>query len=125
MKETHGSTGVAPGRIVEIIEQLEAEGADVTVTALRERLGTASYCTLGAVLNDWRQEQARAARPAIPEVPEALAHLLRHLQAEVERLRAEGEKSTENLTVWVERASRAELRLEVAAKTNVEDDDGK
>ncbi len=125
MKETHGSTGVAPGRIVEIIEQLEAEGADVTVTALRERLGTTSYSTFGAVLNDWRQEQARAARPAIPEVPEALAHLLRHLQAEVERLRAEGEKSTENLTAWIERASKAVMRLEEAAKANNEDVAGK
>ena len=71
--------GVTPARIGEVIKQLEAEGAEVTVTALRERLGTGSYSTLGAVLNDWRREQARTARPAIPEVPETLAHLLRHL----------------------------------------------
>jgi len=195
--------GVTPERIGDVIKQLEAEGAEVTVTALRERLGSGSYSTLGAVLNDWRREQARAARPAIPEVPETLAPLLRHLwaeawksadafheperqafareragaeavkqemaaeivrleeeagrlraagesarealaakgqeleagrlelakvrstvdflQVEVERLRAEGEQSTENLTVWIERASKAVLRLEEAAKATSED----
>lgn len=195
--------GITPERIREIIKQLEAERADVTVTALRERLGTGSYSTLGAVLNDWRQEQARAARPAIPEAPENLAHLLRHLwaeawkaadasheperqvfarerqehekarqelaeevrrleeelervgvdgescrealakqhqeleaaerelakatgavgllQAEGERLRAEGQKTIENLTAWIERATKAETKLEEAVKANREE----
>ena len=47
------------------------------------------------------------------------------LRDEVERLRADGEKSMENLMVWVERASKAELRLEEAAKANIQDDTGK
>ena len=46
------------------------------------------------------------------------------LQDEVERLRAGAEKSAENLTAWIERASKAVLRLEGAAKKDIEDDDG-
>lgn len=192
--------GVAPEQITEVIKQLDAEGAgaEVTVTAIRRRLGSGSYTTIGAVLNDWRQEQAKAARPVIPEVPEPLTHLLRHLwaeawkaadisyeperqgfarerqeqerakqemtaeigrleeefervgaeretcraahakqhqeleaiqrelakatstvgllQPEVERLRVEGQKNFETLTAWIERATKAETKLQEIEK---------
>ena len=195
--------GLAPEQIRETIRQLAAEGADPSVTAVRERLGSGSYSTIGTVLNDWRREQAQATRPAIPEMPEPLYHLLRHLwaeawksadaahdperhafdrertehekakqelaaeirrleaelerlaaegesrretlaqrqqeleaarveltkatstasvlQGELERLRTEGQKAIENLTAWVERASKAEMKLEEAEKARIKD----
>ena len=195
--------GVPPARIQEVIQQLDTEGAEVTVTAVRERLGSGSYSTIGTVLNDWRQTRAQAARPAIPEMPEPLYHLVRHLwaeawksadaahdperhafdrertehekakqelaaeirrleaelerlaaegescretlaqrqqeleaarveltkatstasvlQGELERLRTEGQKAIENLTAWVERASKAEMKLEEAEKARIKD----
>ncbi len=74
--------GVAPREIIEVIKQLEAEGVETTVTAVRERLGSGSYSTIGTVLNEWRREQAQATRLAVPEVPEALHRLTRQLWAE-------------------------------------------
>ncbi len=194
--------GIAPTQIEEVINQLAAEGGEVTVTAIRQRLGSGSYSTIGAVLNEWRQEQAKAARPAIPEPPESLNHLLRHLwaeawktadstyeperqgfarerqeqervklemtaeidrleqeleqiaaerdtcraaqakhhqeleaiqrelakatgavellQPEVERLRAEGQKNLELFTAWVERATKAETRLQEIEKAKAQ-----
>ena len=74
--------GVGAKQIEEVIKELEAEGAEITVTAIRERLGSGSYSTIGAVLNEWRREQAQAARAAVPEVPETLHRLTRQLWAE-------------------------------------------
>ena len=193
---------LAPEQIRQTIQELAAEGAELSITAVRERLGTGSYSTIGAVLNDWRRQQAQAARVAVPEPPETLSHLVKNLwaeawksadaaheperekfareraehekarqemaaeirrleeelervvaegetcratlrkreeeleathveqaqatqtaallQAEVERLLAEGQKAVENLTAWVERATKAETKLEALerAKTN-------
>ncbi|MEJ7638745.1 MAG: hypothetical protein WKF75_12410 [Singulisphaera sp.] len=72
--------------MLEAIQQPEAEGVKVNPTALCERPSSDSYSTLGEVPNDWRREQARAARPAISAVPGALAHRLRHLRAEARKV---------------------------------------
>ena len=64
------------------ITELEAEKKEVTVIAVRERLGSGSYSTIKDVLNAWRSEQAEAVEPAVPEMPEVLTHLLRRLWAE-------------------------------------------
>jgi chromosome segregation ATPase len=193
-----GRPGIDQERIREVIKELEAEQKEATVTAIRERLGSGSYSTITAVLGAWRREQAAAVRPIIPEIPETVTHLLRHLwgeawkaadsvheperqarereqveheklraemgqeiarleaelsrveaeresaraaltkaeeeleqerverakaentvgilQAEVTELRAESRKALETVTAWVERASRAEARLEELAK---------
>ena len=192
--------GVGAKQIEEVIKELEAEGAEITVTAIRERLGSGSYSTIGAVLNEWRREQAQAARAAVPEVPETLHRLTRQLwaeawksadrsyeperqqaarerqeherakqemtaeirrleeelersgaerescraalakqhqeleatqmdlakatsavgllQPEVERLRAEGQRNIENLTTWIERATKAETKLQETEKVH-------
>ena len=191
-------SGIKPEKIREVIQELEARREKPTFTAIRERLGGGSYSTIAAVLTDWRREQAEAVRPVVPEMPEAITHLLRHLwaeawkaadavheperqarerdeieheklraemgqeiarleaelsqveseresaraastkaeeeleqerverakaentvgilQTEVTELRAESRKALETVTAWVERASRAEARLEELAK---------
>ena len=38
------------------------------------------------------------------------------LQPEVERLRAEGQRNIENLTTWIERATKAETKLQEKAQ---------
>src|SRR5512135_1671928 len=73
---------LAPEQIRQTIQELAAEGAELSITAVRERLGTGSYSTIGAVLNDWRRQQAQAARVAVPEPPETLSHLVKNLWAE-------------------------------------------
>ena len=191
-------SGIKPEKVREVIKELEAERKKATFTAIRERLGGGSYSTIAAVLTQWRREQAEAVRPVVPEIPESLTHLLRHLwaeawkaadsvheperqarereeieheklraemgqeiarleaeltqveaeresaqaaltkigeeleqerverakadnsarmlQTEVTELRAESRKALETVTAWVERASRAEARLEELAK---------
>src|SRR5512135_3019147 len=69
-------------KVREAIKVLEAEKKEVNAIAIRERLGSGSYSTITAVLAAWRREQAAAVRPIIPEMPDALTHLLRHLWEE-------------------------------------------
>src|SRR5262245_52336534 len=75
--------GVGAERIAEVIRQLEAEGIEPTVTAIRERLGSGSFSTIGAVLSDWRQSRANEARPAVPEPSDPVRGLFGQLWAEV------------------------------------------
>src|SRR5262249_45722230 len=74
--------GIGSERILEVIRELEGQGVEPTVTAVRERLGTGSYSTIGAVLADWRQSRAKGARPAVPEAPDAVRNLFGQLWAE-------------------------------------------
>ncbi len=69
-------------KITEVIRELESQGREPTVTAIRERLGQGSFSTIGAVLADWRREKASEARPAVPEPPESMRHLVNQLWAE-------------------------------------------
>src|SRR3954471_11805346 len=74
--------GVGAERIAEVIRQLEGEGIDPTVTAVRERLGSGSFSTIGAVLSDWRQSRAKETRPAVPEPSDGVRGLFGQLWAE-------------------------------------------
>jgi chromosome segregation ATPase len=74
--------GVGTERITEVIRELEAQGKEPTVTVVRERLGQGSFSTIGAVLADWRRERASESRPAVPEPPESVRHLVTQLWAE-------------------------------------------
>jgi hypothetical protein len=74
--------GVAADRITETIRQLEAEGVEPTVTAIRDRLGTGSFSTIGAILSDWRQSRAKEARPVVPEPADSVRGLFGQLWAE-------------------------------------------
>jgi transketolase len=74
--------GVGVEKITEAIRELEARGKEPTVTAIRERLGSGSYSTIGAVLADWRRERASEARPAVPESPDIVRNMVNQLWAE-------------------------------------------
>src|SRR5512135_354605 len=73
---------VEPETIREVLTLLEAEGKPVSVTAIRQRLGSGSYSTIGAVLSAWRREQAAAVLPAVAAIPERVTHLVQNLWAE-------------------------------------------
>ena len=77
-----GRPGVSADQIAEVICELDAAGREVTVTAVRERLGSGSFTTIGAALNEWRREQAQATRPVVPKPPESLLVLWRQLWSE-------------------------------------------
>jgi DNA repair exonuclease SbcCD ATPase subunit len=74
--------GITPEQVLQTIQQLESEGAEATITAIRERLGTGSFTTIGQILQSWRQERARISRPPVPELPDQVAGLFRQLWAE-------------------------------------------
>ena len=65
-----GRPGIEPHKIREVISgPLESEGTAVSVTPIRERLGSGSYSTIGVVLAAWRKEQAEAVLPTCPRSP--------------------------------------------------------
>ncbi len=107
--------GVGGDRIIEVIRELDAQGKEVTVTAVRERLGSGSYSTIGAVLSEWRSEQARAIRPAVPEMPETVGHLVRHLWGEAWKA-ADGVHEPERQAFIRERHEHERAQGEMAAE---------
>jgi DNA repair exonuclease SbcCD ATPase subunit len=74
--------GITPEQVLQTIQQLESEGNEATVTAIRERLGTGSFTTISQVLQSWRQDLARSSRPPVPDPPEQVAGLFRQLWME-------------------------------------------
>ena len=80
-----GRPGIEPGKIRDVIRELDAEGKAISVTSIRERLGSGSYSTFSAVLAEWRKERAKAVLPTVPAIPEGVTHLVEHLWAEAWR----------------------------------------
>ncbi len=107
--------GVGVERITEVIRELESQGREPTVTAIRERLGQGSFSTIGAVLADWRRERASEARPAVPEPPESVRHLVTQLWAEAWKA-ADSVHEPERQAFQRERHDSERLRAEMAGE---------
>ena len=60
--------GISKEQIVECAEQLEADGINPSMAAVRERLGGGSFATISPVLRDWRENKA-STTVAILEMP--------------------------------------------------------
>ena len=108
-----GRPGITTEKIREVIGELEAEGKAVSVTSIRERLGSGSYSTIGAVLAEWRKERAEAVLPTVPAVPEAVSHLVRQLWTEAWKA-ADANHEPEREKFQRERAEQERLRAEMA-----------
>jgi DNA repair exonuclease SbcCD ATPase subunit len=75
--------GVGVEKIVEAIKTLEAEGHEVSVTAVRQRLGkTGSFSTIGPVVTEWRDKRAKETRAPVPEPSDSVRGLFTRLWAE-------------------------------------------
>jgi chromosome segregation ATPase len=96
--------GITHEQVLQTIQQLESEGAEASITAIRERLGTGSFTTIAQVLQSWRQERARVSRPPVPELPDQVAGLFRQLWAESWRA-ADAVAATEREAAAQERAA--------------------
>jgi len=71
--------GVGDAQVREVIEELHAEGGAVTITGIRERLGTGSYGTISRILFNWREEQKSVKQPLVPEPPDVVSALMSRL----------------------------------------------
>ena len=106
-----GRPGIEPGKIRDVISELDAEGKAVSVTSIRERLGSGSYSTFSAVLAEWRRERAKAVLPTVPAMPEGVSHLVEHLWAEAWKA-ADSIYEPERQVFQRERAEHEQLRAE-------------
>ena len=106
-----GRPGIEPDKIRKVISELDAEGKAVSVTSIRERLGSGSYSTFSAVLAEWRRERAEAVLPTVPAIPEGVTHLVEHLWAEAWKA-ADSIHDPERQTFQRERAEHEQLRAE-------------
>lgn len=73
--------GIADTQVVEAAEALLREGSDVTVAAVRERIGSGSYSTINAALSKWRQEQGNRSPANLPDMPQAVVSALKQVWA--------------------------------------------
>src|SRR5512135_2763701 len=106
-----GRPGIEQNKIREVIDELDAEGKAISVTSIRERLGSGSYSTLGAVLAAWRKERAAAVLPTVPAIPEGVSRLVGNLWAEAWKA-ADSVHEPERQAIKRERAEHEQLRAE-------------
>ena len=111
-----GRPGIEPNKIRDVISKLDAEGKAISVTSIRERLGSGSYSTFSAVLAEWRKERAKAVLPTVPAIPEGVTHLVEHLWAEAWKA-ADGVHEPEREKFQRERAEHERLRAEMGQET--------
>jgi len=74
--------GVSDSEVREAIEALQAEGGAVTMTGIRDRLGTGSYGTISRILFNWREEQKSVKQALTPDPPDVVSALMRRLWEE-------------------------------------------
>src|SRR5512135_353578 len=106
-----GRPGIEQSKIREVIDELDAERKAISVTSIRERLGSGSYSTLGAVLAAWRRERAEAVLPTVPAIPEGVSRLVGSLWAEAWKA-ADSVHEPERQAFQRERAEHERLRAE-------------
>ncbi len=73
--------GITQEQVFETAQVLLDEGQTVTVSALREKLGTGSYSTISAHLAKWREENSGRQPSDIPAMPSSVENALRHVWA--------------------------------------------
>lgn len=88
--------GLSEQQVFEAAEALLNEGQGVTVSAVRERLGSGSYSTINTHLGKWREAEGSRKPADIPDIPPSVDTALRHVWAlawkeSQERTRAERE----------------------------------
>lgn len=74
-------TGITEQQVFEAAEALLQEGQGVTVSSVRERLGSGSYTTINAHLGKWREANDNRRPADIPEIPPSVDNALRHVWA--------------------------------------------
>ncbi|MGR8932476.1 MAG: DNA-binding protein [Gammaproteobacteria bacterium] len=73
--------GITEQQVFEAAEALLQEGRGVTVSSLRERLGSGSYTTISTHLSKWREVNDNRRPADIPEIPSSVDNALRHVWA--------------------------------------------
>ncbi len=74
---------IAEEKVRAAIAELEAAGEDVTVSAVRAKVGTGSFTTIGAIVAAWRKEQST--QELIPAIPDRLGAVLGQIWTEAWR----------------------------------------
>lgn len=71
--------GISEQQVFEAAEQLAQSGQAVTVSAVREVIGSGSFSTINAFLGKWK-ESGDARKPAeVPDMPEPVGRAMRQL----------------------------------------------
>ncbi|MCI0654422.1 MAG: DNA-binding protein [Methylococcaceae bacterium] len=73
--------GITEQQVFEAAQGLLQEGQTVSVSAVRERLGSGSYSTINAHLTKWREDNNNRKPSDIPDIPSSVENALRHIWA--------------------------------------------
>jgi hypothetical protein len=73
--------GISEQQVIEAAEQLLQMGQAVTVSSVREVIGSGSFSTINAWLAKWKETGDRSKPADVPEMPETVARGVRHLWA--------------------------------------------
>ena len=115
--------GLSPEQIRDAIAALSAEGQDVTVPRIRERLGSGSYSTIAKVLSEWRDEQKKELRPDVPELPDNISALFAHVWRQAWSA-ADGLFEASRIAFQQEREEYAKTKEEMTAEMTRLESDG-
>jgi hypothetical protein len=69
-------------QIIQTAEELESEGVNITMNAVRERLKGGSFATISPVLREWKRSREKTAQTAL-EMPSELNGAIQRAGAEI------------------------------------------
>lgn len=73
--------GISEQQVIDAAEALAQEGQAVTVSAVRDRIGSGSYSTINDYLGKWREASAGRKTDGAPDMPESVGRAMRQLWA--------------------------------------------
>ena len=71
--------GISEQQVIEAAEQLAQSGQAVTVSAVREVIGSGSFSTINGYLAKWKDSTDKGKAADVPDMPEAVGRAMRHL----------------------------------------------
>lgn len=71
--------GISEQQVIEAAEQLAQSGQAVTVSAVREVIGSGSFSTINGYLAKWKDSTDKGKAADVPDIPDAVGRSMRHL----------------------------------------------
>lgn len=110
-------TGITKQQVVKAIEELKRRNHPITVSAIRDELGTGSYSTISTYLSAWKEASEQQKIADYPEIPEQIRRSFDDMwraawEAAQESVQAEREALTTARTL-IER-EKEEMAAEIA-----------
>lgn len=116
--------GISEQQVIEAAEQLARDGQAVTVSAVREVIGSGSFSTINGYLGKWKESGDRSKPGDAPDMPETVGRAMRQLWAAAWKEAQDGIKAERDALEAARRDMERERRDMAHEITRLETENG-